>query len=62
MRGKDVHYALNWLTTYQTQRAKPIKKVIESAVANAKNLKMLIPEILIVKEIRVDQGPIHTLF
>ncbi len=62
MRGKDVDYALNWLTTYKTQRVEPIKKLFESAVANAKNLQNVEASLLIVKDIRVDQGPIRRYF
>jgi large subunit ribosomal protein L22 len=62
IRGKDVLYALNWLTTYKTQRAEPIKKALESAVANAKNLQALEPSVLMVKEIKVDQGPMRRYF
>jgi large subunit ribosomal protein L22 len=62
VRGKGVEYALQWLTTYKTQRAEPIKKLLESAVANAKSVKNIEPEILVVREIRVDQGPIQRYF
>ena len=62
VRGKDVGYALNWLTTYKTQRVLPIKKAIESAVANAKDLKNIEQAVLMVKEIKIDQGPIRRYF
>jgi large subunit ribosomal protein L22 len=62
VRGKDVVYALGWLTTYKTQRAEPIKKALQSAVANAKDLEDVGPEDLIIKEIRVDQGPIRRYY
>lgn len=62
VRGKDVMFALNWLATYRTQRASAIKKLIESAVANAKNGKNVESAALLIKEIRVDQGPIHRYF
>ncbi len=62
VRGKDVNYALQWLTTYKTQRVGPIKKVLESAVANAKDLQNIEPAGLVVKDIRVDQGPIRKYF
>lgn len=62
VRGKNVVYALNWLTTYRTQRSGPIKKLLESAVANAKNKGNVEGELLKVKEIRVDGGPIHRYF
>lgn len=57
IRGKNVRYALNMLTSFPTQRTNPVKKVIESAVANAKNLANVEITSLRVKEIRVDQGP-----
>lgn len=62
VRGKDVRYALNWLTTYKNQRVEPIMKVLRSAIANAKDLQNIEPDALIVKEIRVDQGPIRKYF
>ena len=62
VRGKDVPYALQWLTTYRTQRVQPIKKLLESAIANAKNLKDRDAESLMIKEIKVDGGPIHRYF
>lgn len=62
VRGKDVNYALQWLTTYRTRRAEPIKKTIESAVANAKSLSNVDASTLTVKEIRIDQGPTHRYF
>ena len=37
--------------------AKPLLKLLRSAVANAKNSKRLDPEKLVIKNIRVDQGP-----
>lgn len=62
VRGKDVGYALNWLLTYRTQRARSILKLIESAVANAKNNGNVEYSDLLIKEIRIDQGPIHKYF
>lgn len=62
VRGKDVGYALNWLTTYKTQRMEPIKKALQSAVANAKNLQNHEPAVLFVKEIKVDEGPTRRYF
>lgn len=62
VRGKDVGYALSWLTTYKNQRVEPIKKLLESAVANAKNLENVGSSELVVKDIRVDQGPIRRYF
>jgi large subunit ribosomal protein L22 len=62
VRGKPVTYALNWLTTYKTQRVEAIKKVLESAVANAKDRENIEPSLLVVKDIRIDQGPIRKYF
>ena len=58
VRGKSATFALNWLATLPLKRAMPIKKVIDSAVANARSLQDLAPEELAVKDIRVDCGPI----
>lgn len=62
VRGKDVPAAMQWLMTYKTRRVQPIEKVLKSAIANAKNVKNVEPETLIIKDIRVDQGPIHRYF
>ena len=56
VRGKDATYALQWLSTQSLQRIRPIKKLIESAVANAKDLQDAKREDLWVKKIVVDQG------
>lgn len=57
VRGKSVASALNWLTTHKVKRAIPVKKIIESAVANAKMLADKDATTLFIKEIRVDRGP-----
>lgn len=62
VRGKNVKQALAWLATSQWKRAEPIKKIIESAAANARNLQNVEPVELAVKEIRVDQGPAYRYF
>ena len=62
VRGKDVVHALNWLSTYQVKRVIPIRKMIESAVANANSLQGVQPDELKIKEIKVDQGKIHRYF
>ena len=61
IRGKNAQNAINWLSTYKEsgKRVLPIRKVLESAVANAKSLDNHSAEELIVKEIRVDEGPTH---
>ena len=62
IRGKNARYALSWLATYPTQRAKPIEKVLKSAVANAKNRGNVDTANLIIQDFRVDQGPIFRYF
>lgn len=62
VRGKSAAYALGWLTTYKTQRVTAIKKLLESAIANAKHLQNVDAQDLKVKEFRIDQGPIHKYF
>lgn len=54
VRGKSVDDALALLTFTAKRASDPIKKLISSAAANAKNLSM--GEDLVVKEIRVDGG------
>jgi large subunit ribosomal protein L22 len=56
VRGKNVSYALNWLTTCAVQRAEPIRKMLQSAVSNAKDLQGLDPETLFIKVINVDRA------
>ena len=64
IRGKSAQIALNWLATYKEsgKRVLPIRKVIESAVANAKNLDNHQVSDLFIQEIRVDEGPTHKYF
>lgn len=62
VRGKDLIYALGWLTTYRNKRVEPVKKVIESAMANAQNLAGLEKKDLYVAEIRIDEGPLFKYF
>jgi len=62
VRGKKAQYALDWLTVYPAQKAVPIKKAIESAVANAKNLSQIAISDLKVFEIRIDAGPVRKYF
>jgi large subunit ribosomal protein L22 len=62
IRGKNVEFALNWLTTCALKKAMPIKKIIESAAANAKQLANVEAKELVIKEIRIDQGPIFRYF
>lgn len=62
VRGKSVQYALGWLSTHGTQKAVPVKKLIESAMANAKHLHDVDRNDLYVCEIKVDQGPTFKYF
>lgn len=62
VRGKSAAYALGWLSTYRTKRSMPVMKVLASAVANAKHLNNIEAHDLSVKEICIDQGPIHRYF
>jgi len=62
IRGKNVGYALNVLVTTPLKKVQPIKKLIDSAAANAKNLKNFEPLDLIIKDIRVDEGPMFRYF
>ncbi len=64
VRGKNAQTVLNWLSTYKEsgKRVLPIRKVIESAVANAKSLDNHSVEDLYIQEIRIDEGPTHRYF
>lgn len=62
VRGKNAVYALNWLSTCSVKKAVPLLKLLQSAVANAKNNGNVAAEKLLVKDLRVDQGPIVRYF
>lgn len=55
IKGKKVNDALNTLQFMAKRGALPIRKVLESAIANAKNNNISV-ENLFVKEITVDEG------
>lgn len=57
VRGKNVNYALGWLATAGMAKVVPVKKLIQSAVANAKSKNDVKADNLFIKEIKVDQGP-----
>ena len=59
IRGKNAVDALNWLSIYKTKRTGPVEKTLKSALANAKDRENIDTQDLLVKEIRVDQGPIR---
>ena len=62
VRGKNVSVALKTLTFLNKKSAGLIKKVIESAVANADYKKTMDLDKLFVKTITVDQGPVLKRF
>ncbi len=57
VRGKNVSIAIKSLTFMNKKSALMIKKLIESAVANADYKKTIDLDKLFVKTITVDQGP-----
>jgi len=61
VRGKNVDEAINILHFTAKAAAQPVEKTIRSAVANLINNTdegaKLDPESLVIKEIRVDEGP-----
>ena len=59
IRGKDVQEASNTLELTQKKVAKPLRKLLLSAIANAENRDdQLDVDLLYVKEIFVDKGPV----
>ena len=62
VRGKNVDDALKTLTYLNKKTALLIKKLIESAVANADYKKTMNMDKLFVKAISVDQGPVLKRF
>ena len=56
VRGKKVPDALNILNFTMKRATDPIAKLIQSAVANAKNTAGINSDDLMVREIRVDAG------
>ena len=58
IRGKDTSEALTILNNTNTKAAKLIKKVLDSAIANAVNNEGADANVLYVKEARVDAGPV----
>ncbi len=57
VRGKSVEAALNTLRFMPKKGARIIKKVIESAVANAEQNESIDVDSLFVKKINIDGGP-----
>ncbi len=62
VRGKNVNEAVKTLTFLNKKSALMIKKLIESAVANADYKKVMDVDNLYVKSIWVDQGPVLKRF
>ena len=58
IRGKNVSEALNVLNNTNSKSARLIKKVLDSAIANAVNNNGADAATLYVKEARVDAGPV----
>lgn len=57
IRGRGVGTAVNTLTLLNKKAARPLLKLLQSAMANAKNNFRLAPEDLRVKKIIIDGGP-----
>ena len=62
VRGEDVNEAIRILTHRKQKPAGIIKKLIESAVANAEDRQVIDVDNLYVKTITVDQGPTFKRF
>lgn len=62
VRGKNVEQAVRWLSTVTVKRSVPIKKMIESAAANAKDLHNIAMSDLKITDIRIDHGPTYKYF
>lgn len=62
VRGKDVNLALKNLEFLNKKTAELVKKLIQSAVANAADKKVVDIDNLFIKEIRVDSGPVLKRF
>lgn len=58
VRGKNVNEAVKILTFLNKKTAGLMKKLIESAIANAEYKKVMDVDSLYVKSIWVDQGPV----
>ena len=58
IRGKNADEALIILNNYNNKAARLIKKVLDSAVANAVNNNKMDEKTLYVSEARVDMGPV----
>lgn len=57
VRGKNAVYSTHLLSYHSSKGARVLKKVLESAIANAENNHGLNPETLRIATIMVDEGP-----
>ena len=62
IRGKNVNEAMRVLTFMPKKSAGLMKKLLESAVANAENKKVIDVDNLYVKTVLVDKGPDYKRF
>ncbi len=62
IRGKAVGRALEFLTFNPKKAARVIKKILESAIANAEHNEGADIDELVVSKILVDDGPTHRRF
>lgn len=62
IRGKDVNEAIRILSFMPKKAAEIMKKLLESAVANAEDKKVIDVDNLYVKTLLVDQGPVYKRF
>jgi len=62
VRGKDVDSALTTLRFMPKKAARIIRKVLESAVANAEQTETIDVDTLYVKEIQINGGPMLKRF
>jgi large subunit ribosomal protein L22 len=64
IRGNSVDKAYAWLKTCAVRRAEPLLKALASAYANARVKDSTIDSMatLMVREVRIDQGPIVKYF
>ncbi|MCI5144315.1 MAG: 50S ribosomal protein L22 [Candidatus Electrothrix sp. AR3] len=62
VRGKDVESAITTLRFMPKKAAKILRKVLESAVANAEQTETIDVDTLYVKEIQINGGPMLKRF
>jgi len=56
IRGKDVNYAISQLEHFIKRSASPVKKLLNSAIANAENNFNMVRDNLYVKSLVVNEG------